>query len=433
MVNLLSGEREYGTQGGTGTGRAKQIKFALELGDAFAKTGDTDAKGKRGGRFGKHVKKADTIILYFDDDGMSVADDANGGGRGAGVAVDVGKGFLNDAEKGEFEFFFEASETIGNVHGDREAAPFSEELAVGSDSAGQAGFLEQRGMQERGNEADFADRGGGQSGGRAEELLKLAIGSRDTAADFGEGHLQAGEGLGSSFVELTADAALLLGADGEQLVRKAAQIGLGVSQGGNITGDADHAKRFTGGIGQGGADSIKNADGTVGPGIGFGKIEMAAGADCGFEIGAKLFDVFELEGSRELFEARGLGLGRNSEQASQVSGPDDLSGGDIELPGSKLGFLLGVFEEALGGLEAGLGEALGGKVAETEHESGRFVAEVCGAVQVGGKPSSPLSDFDGEFKRSSMAGAEAAKGGQKKAGSRKSEEGGKLPAEKSRA
>jgi hypothetical protein len=365
MVNLLSGEREDGTQGSTGTGRAEQIKFALELGDAFAKTGDTDAQGKRGGRLGKNVKQANTVILHFDGRGMSAALDANGGGGGAGVAVDVGERFLHDAENREFQLFFETAEFVGDMDADGNAAAFGEEFRVGSDRAGQAGFFQQRRMKERGNEADFADGGGGQAGGSAEQFLNLALGGGEAAADFGESHLQAGEGLGSSFVKLAADAALLFGADGEQLVGKAPQVCSSVSQGGHVTGDTDHANEFSGGVGERGAHSIKNADGTVGPGIGFGKIEMAAGADRGFEVGAKLFDVFELEGSGELFEARGQSLGGNSKQASQVFGPDNLSGGDIELPGSKLGFLLGVFEEALGGLEASLGEAQGGKVAET--------------------------------------------------------------------
>jgi hypothetical protein len=61
------------------------------------------------------------------------------------------------------------------------------------------------------------------------------------------------------------------------------------------------------------------------------------------------------------------------------------------------------------------------------------VGEISGAVQVGGKPSSLTTDFDGEFKRTRMAGAETAKEGQKKSGSRKAEEGGKFLAEESRA
>jgi hypothetical protein len=149
--------------------------------------------------------------------------------------VDIGESFLNDAEHGEFEFFIEAAEFLGDVDADGDAAAFGEQFGVRSDGGDQAGFLQQRRVEESRDEADFANGGGSEVGGSEEQFVNLAMLGGHPTGDFGEGHLQTSQSLRGGFVEFAADAALFLGADGEQLIGEAAQIGLGIGQGGKVT------------------------------------------------------------------------------------------------------------------------------------------------------------------------------------------------------
>jgi hypothetical protein len=114
------------------------------------------------------VKQADAIVANFDGDEAGVAFNADRGRGGAGVTMNVGERFLNDAENGEFEFFFEAAEVFVDVDGDRDAAAFGEQFGVSADGSNQARFFKQRRMKERRNEANFANRGAGETGAGAD-------------------------------------------------------------------------------------------------------------------------------------------------------------------------------------------------------------------------------------------------------------------------
>jgi hypothetical protein len=161
------------------------------------------------------VKQADAIVADFDGDQAGVAFNADRGRGGAGVTMNVGERFLNDAENGEFEFFFEAAEVFVDVDGDRDAAAFGEQFGVSGDGSDQARFFKKRRMKERRNEANFANRCASEAGAGADQLVDFAIGGGYAAADFGESHFQAGQGLRRGFVQFAADAALLFAADGE--------------------------------------------------------------------------------------------------------------------------------------------------------------------------------------------------------------------------
>ncbi|HEY0701675.1 MAG TPA: hypothetical protein VGD60_02810 [Candidatus Acidoferrales bacterium] len=316
MISLLLGEREHDSHGGAGTGRTKNVKLALKLRDPLTHARDSDAEryGIRG--FGQNVKQTDAIVPDFHRHRVRVAFDTHGHGGGPGVTVNIGERFLDDAENSEFEFLFEAAEVISKVYGDGDTSTFGKELGIGSNRRHQTGFLQEWWMQERRDEADFAHGGAGQAGGGAEQFVHLAVPRWEASGNRGERHLQAGQSLRSGFVQFAADAALLLGADGEQLMGQAAKVGLSVSQGGDVPSDADHPDDLSAGVSQRSTDALEDTNRMViRTGISFGKTEGTAGANRGSEVGSKLFDILEIQRPPKLLDGRPAGDGRNSKES----------------------------------------------------------------------------------------------------------------------
>ncbi len=117
-----------------------------------------------------------------------------------GVTVDVGQCFLDDPENDEFQFFFEPAKIFGNVDGDGDPAAFGEKLGIRSYRRGQARFFQKRRMEKRGNEADLAHGCRSEARGGAQQFANFTVAGGNAAADLGEGHLQAGQGLRGGFV-----------------------------------------------------------------------------------------------------------------------------------------------------------------------------------------------------------------------------------------
>jgi hypothetical protein len=190
---------------------------------------------------------------------------------------------------------------------------------------------------------------------------------------------------------------------------------LGCGQGGDVTSDAEHAEDFAIRVRHRRADSGHDSNGAVPASVRFGKSELAAGANSRFEIAAKIFDIFNVQGSPEAVGAERQGGERDAEHTSQLLGPDELFGADAIFPRAKLGVFLGVVEAVRGGLEASLGEMKGGDIANSQNEAGRLKAGMGGSLKVGGEPGGLRVYFQGELKLSRSGGAEAAESGCEKA------------------
>ena len=206
---------KHGANGSAVARGADDVKRAVKLVHALANSGDSDAEGHAGGRFRDDMEDAYAVVLDFDGNGLVVAFDVYGSGRGARMAVDVGERFLGDTKDGKFRFFLDAAKILGNVNLNRNATAFRKKFGVGAQRDGEAGLFEKGRMQERRNEADFANGGAGQISRGLDQLVNPSVAARHGAADLGEGHFQGGKRLRSGLVEFAAHAALLFATNGE--------------------------------------------------------------------------------------------------------------------------------------------------------------------------------------------------------------------------
>jgi hypothetical protein len=235
--------------------------------------------------------------------------------------------------------------------------------------------------------------------------------ARHGAPDLSESHFKGGKRLSRGFVEFAAHPALLFTANGQQLVRKPAQIGLGAGKQGNVASHAYDARDFSGGARNGRAHPVQNPNGTVGKSVGFGESERTSGANRGFEVFAELLRIFELEHWPEFIQVgRRLGLIQTVEPGL-VLRPDDSARRQIVFPGSHIGNFFGVLEQDFGVVQALLKEALVGNVLDSQDagawrgrglvwrgngdvEPVRFMMERNGQLERPGDSASPYAAND---------------------------------------
>ena len=133
------------------------VEAATELSDAFAHAGNADAKMGvigEGLAIGGEMHAASEID-DLENDGGGVFEEADGGGCAAGMALDIGKAFLNDTEKGDFDELGHAIEMWGKYELGFDAAAFAEAANIFPEGGDEAEFIEQGRMEEIGEGADF--------------------------------------------------------------------------------------------------------------------------------------------------------------------------------------------------------------------------------------------------------------------------------------
>jgi len=209
---------------------------ATELGHAFAHAGNAHAKARDiglGWAVGGKLHAA-TVIDDLQGDRGRVFAETDGRRVAAGMALDVGEAFLNDAEEGYFNELRQAAELFGKDKFGLNAAAFAETADIFLERGDKAEFIEQRRMQEIGESADFAGHllqkgtgffegafGGFAEGGR--RLMNL-----------GQAQVYGQNGLRHAIVELAADAAALFVLQFEQLHRELTDGLLGIFHLGDI-------------------------------------------------------------------------------------------------------------------------------------------------------------------------------------------------------
>jgi hypothetical protein len=347
-VDLLGGvEGERSSNRGALAWSADDVKFPVKLVDALANSRNSDAQWHTLGGFRNILEDSYTIVLNFDGDGIRAALNANGRRAGLGVAVNVRERFLDDAKDGEFEFLFEAAKIVSDVNLNRGTTTLGEEFRVGTESDKESGFVEQRRMQEGRNEAHFADRGVDQASRGSKQPLNSTV-PWNGAADLRQRHFQRGQRLRRGFVELTAHAALLVAANGEQLMGEPTHTGLRARLRSNIAGYSDDANNFSVGIGNRRAEAIQNPDGAVGQGVRLRKFKREAGANRGLEFPPEFSGVLTVQGSPEPFRGEWRLRRAQSEQLAKVIGEPDSAIGQSEFPGSYFGVLFSMFQHEFG-------------------------------------------------------------------------------------
>src|SRR5271157_199196 len=207
--NLRS--RDGSANGGAG-GTGFNVEGAPELSHAFAHAGDADAEmGDIG--LGEAIEREFHTAAEVDDlehDGGRSFEKADGGGAAAGMALDIGKAFLNDAEEGDFDELWHAAEKLGKDELSFDAAAFAEAMNVFLESGDEAEFIEQGRMKEIGEGAYFAGHLLEQGASFFEGALGGFAEGRGGMANLGETQIDGKNGLRKAIVELAANAAALL-------------------------------------------------------------------------------------------------------------------------------------------------------------------------------------------------------------------------------
>ena len=137
---------------------------------------------------------ADTVINDFEGHFFSVRIHADDRGGAIGVAMNIGKAFLHNAEEGDFGFGRQAQQIRGNVHGDTDSGAAFKTLRVPMKRGGQAEFVKQGRVQEIGKSPDL-------TGNLVGERLAVACDRKDgrIIVQFTE-HLREIHGLQGEFL-----------------------------------------------------------------------------------------------------------------------------------------------------------------------------------------------------------------------------------------
>jgi len=170
---------------------------------------------------------------------------ANLGGGAAGVALDVGETFLNDAEERDFHGLGKAFEGSEGKQLSFNAAALAEAVDVFLEGGEQAKVVEKRGMEEIRKSTDFA----GHLLGEVASFFEGAGGGLflggERLANLGEAEVDGQDGLCEAVVEFAANAAAFVILKLEEPVGKIVDGALGVLHFGNVGEGTDEANDFT--------------------------------------------------------------------------------------------------------------------------------------------------------------------------------------------
>ncbi len=122
-------------------------KGAVEMVHAFAHAGDADAVWNEGSAGFVVLGNADAVVANIERHQAVGLGDADECILGAGVAMNVGERFLDDAEYGYFDFARHAGEAPGAFECDAETGTFGERADVTAERGAKAGLFEQRRME----------------------------------------------------------------------------------------------------------------------------------------------------------------------------------------------------------------------------------------------------------------------------------------------
>ena len=183
----------------------------------------------------------------FEDDNGAFLAKANLGGGAAGMALDIGETFLNDAEQGEFDRLGQAAEFGKQIKLRIDRTALRETVSVFAERGDEAQIVEQGGMEEIRKRADFAGHLLGEGAGFFESANGFFV-RRKSFADLGEAEIDSENGLRKTVVKLPANAAAFFVLQAKELIGKLADGAFGAFHFGDIGKRSDDANDVAGGV-----------------------------------------------------------------------------------------------------------------------------------------------------------------------------------------
>jgi len=167
--------------------------------------------------------------------------EANLSGSAAGMALNVGETFLNDAEESDFERLRETLEINLSNELRVNATAFAETVDVFLEGGDEAEVVEKRGMEEVGKSADFAGHLLGEGAGAFERDRRSFLPRREGLANLSETEIDGKDGLREAVVEFAANAAALVILKLEEASGETVNGALGVFHFGDVRECGDDA------------------------------------------------------------------------------------------------------------------------------------------------------------------------------------------------
>jgi len=186
------------------------IEIATELGHTFTHAGNADAvTGRPEGLaiFGREHALA--VVGNLENDGVYIFAERDVCLFAPGVALDVGKTFLGDAEEGGFDHLREAAIAWRKFKRDFDAAALTKAVDVFLEGGDQTKVVEQGRMEQIRKRADLTGHLLEKPTGFVESALGSVTEGLTGLANLGKAEIDRKNGLGHAVVEFAADAAAL--------------------------------------------------------------------------------------------------------------------------------------------------------------------------------------------------------------------------------
>jgi hypothetical protein len=104
------------------------------------------------------------------------------------MAVYVGERLLHDTKNRKLQAVLQTTKVIGDFSFHRNPSAFGKKFGIGTQGGDQSGLFQHGWMQKGRDEADFAHRLAGQSGGGLHQLVHFGVVAGHRATDLAEGH-----------------------------------------------------------------------------------------------------------------------------------------------------------------------------------------------------------------------------------------------------
>jgi hypothetical protein len=233
-------------------------------------------------------------------------------------------------------------------------------------------------------------------------------------------------------VKFAAHSSLLFVADGKQLVREPALIGLGLR--GNVASHSDEADNFPGEISDGCGKPLQYAQRAIRKRVRLREAEGGTGTDRRFKVLTESIDIFEFQDSPD-FAQIGRELRRvKAMKLKELLGPADLAGIQVELPSTHSGGFLGMSQHYFGVAQTLCQNPRKGDIPPGQDEIWKLRGGGFGVVKVKFKPmgiTSPLtSRGDRDLKRKGVGpSGKAARGAEEEARHWRAQQGSEMTAD----
>lgn len=236
------GKGNGSANGGAG-GAGKNVEAAAELSHALAHAGDAHAEARfvrlRGTVGGK--LHAATEVDDFEGDKRIFLTETDFGSGAAGVALDIGETFLDNAEEGQFDGLRETVELGEEEELRVDGAALAEALGVFLQGGDETEIVEERRVEKIREGADFAGHLLSERTSLFEGVRSGLLAGLKGLAELSEAEVDGEDGLGETIVELAADAAALFVLKFEELGGELMDGALGVFHFGDVGKRGDDA------------------------------------------------------------------------------------------------------------------------------------------------------------------------------------------------